>query len=124
MVKQPKYLNLSKTTSSLESEISPGITNSTENDFFKDTNPSKIFLNKSQERIEEINYIIDVIRETYPISIWDLCKKINVSHSKLYYILRDLEFAGVILSKVKLNDNNRSVRIIYISNKLKESNKK
>jgi len=83
-------------------------------DFFIEDNPSNIFLNKSQERVQEINLIINNIRKFAPISIWDLAKKLQISNSKLYYILRDLEFAGVIFSKVKLNENNRSVRMIYI----------
>jgi hypothetical protein len=47
--------------------------------------------------------------------MWELSKKVSMSSSKLYYLIRDLEFAGVILTKIKLNENNRSERIIFIS---------
>lgn len=91
--------------------------NSTNKNFFLNRNPSGIFENKSEEKVGEVNLIIDKIREKSPISVWDLAKELEISHSKLYYILRDLEFAGVIYSKVRLNKNNRSARMIYISNK-------
>jgi len=83
-------------------------------DFFLRDNPSGIFLNKSEEKVKEVNSLIDKIRELSPISVWDLARETKTSHSKLYNILRDLEFAGVIFSKVRLNQNNRSVRLIYI----------
>lgn len=85
-----------------------------ESDFFCKNNPSNIFLNQSKERIEEVNLLIDKIRELSPISIWDLCKKVSMSRSKLFYLIRDLEFAGVIFTRILLNKNNRSSRIIFI----------
>lgn len=82
--------------------------------FFLKENLSNISSIKSEERVQEINTLIDFIRKHSPISIWDLAKQTKHSHSKLYYILRDLEFAGVVHSKIQLNKNNRSVRMVYI----------
>lgn len=77
-------------------------------------NPSNIFQNKTEEKVIEVNHLIESIKRLSPISIWKLAEATNMSHSKLYYILRDLEFAGVIFSKIRLNENNRSERVIYI----------
>jgi len=90
-------------------------TNLPTDDFFLKGNPSNIFLNKSQERVDEVNFVIDFLRKKSPISLWDLSKEIQMSHSKLYYLIRDLEFAGVVFTKIRLNENNRSVRLVYIS---------
>lgn len=81
--------------------------------FLKDSNPSKIFLKKNVEKVKEINFLIDIIRANAPISMWELSKKTNISNSKLYYLIRDLEFSGVIHSKIRLNENNRSERVIF-----------
>ena len=87
-----------------------------ENFSFQD-NPSKIFQKKDEEKVREVNLVIDKIKELSPISIWDLSKELPFSNSKLYYLIRDLEFAGVIYTKIRLNENNRASRIIYISSK-------
>lgn len=93
-----------------------------DSNFTLENNLSDIFENKFEHRTEEVNFVIDIIRKKSPISIWDLCKEINMSHSKVYYLIRDLEFAGVVFTKVKLNQNNRSVRMIYISKKMRRKN--
>lgn len=95
---------------------------SSKKDFFSQNNPSNIFLNKAEEKTTEVNSLIDEIRKSSPISIWDLGEKLKgiMSPSKLYYLIRDLEFAGVVFTKVKLNKNNRSSRMIYISKERKK----
>lgn len=99
---------------------SSNIDDSSSDTFFCENNPSKIFLNKSQERVAEVNLLIDLIRKHSPISIWKLTELVSMSHSKLYYLLRDLEFAGVVFSKIRLNENNRSERVIYIKREVKK----
>ena len=86
-----------------------------ESPIFLNSNQSNIYKNKTEEKVREINFIINEIRNHSPIAMWDLCSLVSVSHSKLYYVIRDLEFAGVVYTKVKLNKNNRSSRMVYIS---------
>ena len=61
--------------------------------------------------------ILEFIKNKYPISIWDISKKLDINRNQLYYVLRNLEFAGVIKSKIVVNENNRNVRMIYYNKK-------
>ena len=70
-----------------------------------------------QERTDEINLLIDYIREHQPISMWALAKVMGIPNTTLYYKIRDLEFAGVIYSKIIINEYNRAVRMIYCNKK-------
>lgn len=82
--------------------------------FFSNGDPSNTFQKRTVERVTEVNNLIDFIRKHSPISIWDLGKETGISHSKLYYLLRDLEFSGVIYSKILTNEKNRVVRMVYV----------
>lgn len=90
------------------------VINSTPSAFFCKDNPSKTFQKQEERKAEEVNNIIEYLKENSPISIWNLAKELNISHSKVYYILRDLEFAGVIFSKMHKNKSNRMERLIFI----------
>lgn len=83
--------------------------------FSFNSDPSNTFQRRTVERVTEVNNLIDFVRKHSPISIWDLGKETGISHSKLYYLLRDLEFSGVIYSKILTNEKNRVVRMIYIN---------
>lgn len=88
-------------------------------DILDKNNKSDISLNisKAQARAEKTNNLIEVIRVNQPISLWDLEKITKIPHSTLFYILRDLEFANVVYSKLKINEFNRAVRIFYTAKK-------
>lgn len=83
--------------------------------FFCKSNMFSLFQNVNP------NDILKCISKYEPISIYDLEKKTGVNRNTLYYLLRHLEFVGIIKSKVKINQSNRKVRLIYIN---KNSNSK
>ena len=62
---------------------------------------------------EERGLFLDKIRELAPICISELARELKCSRSKLYYVLRDFEFAGLVESKVIL-DGNKAKRIVVI----------
>lgn len=61
--------------------------------------------------------VLDFIKNNSPISIWDLCKKLELNRNTAYFLLRDFEFSGLIKSKIKTNKDNRRVRMIYYNKK-------
>jgi predicted transcriptional regulator len=73
------------------------------------------------KRVVDTNILLDYIREHQPVSMWAISKSLEIPNSSLYYRLRDLEFAGVIFSKIITNDKNRQVRMIYSSSKKKKT---
>lgn len=93
-------------------------------DNLDEINKSHICLNQSkeQQKADKINNLIEAIRVNQPISIWDLEKITNTPHATLYYILRSLEFADVVYSKLKINESNRAVRIFYTAKKQEVKN--
>lgn len=57
--------------------------------------------------------------QKYPkgVSMYDISKEMKINRNTLYYFLRNLEFSGVIKSKLKINENNRRVRLIFYNKK-------
>jgi predicted transcriptional regulator len=80
---------------------------SEEKDFFSNGDMFKV--SKKTNPAE----VLEFIKSNTPISVWDICKKLNLNRNTAYYLLRDLEFAGLISSKLKVNEHNRKVRIVY-----------
>lgn len=99
----------------MNSEVNTDTTK--ENTFFLDGNHSTTSPKPKQERVNEINEIVDYIKEHQPITLWELSKAKGIPNSTLYYKIRDLEFAGLIFSKIVLNDKNRNVRVLYSAKK-------
>lgn len=67
----------------------------------------------AQEKADEVNSILDYIKENRGITIWKLSKVFPISRSKIFYICRDLEFSGAIYSKISTNSDNRQERKLY-----------
>jgi len=64
--------------------------------------------------------LIEIIKTYSPINIWDILKKIKINRNTLYFMLRDFEFAGLIKTRMKINEHNRKIRLIYYNQKTKE----
>lgn len=80
---------------------------------FLNGNVSNTSLKKSQDKSEVVKEILELVQKEQGISLWKLSKILPYSHSKIYYLLRDLEFSGAIYSKIKTNKMNRSERVIF-----------
>ena len=61
--------------------------------------------------------LLEFIKSNSPITIWDICKKLELNRNTVYFMLRDFEFAGLIYSHVSKNKSNRYVRTIYYNKK-------
>jgi hypothetical protein len=102
-----KNLNLSKAVEQQEQYNSPN------EPISSNGNLSDTFRTPPIKRAEQQNLILDYIRNHSGLSMWDLSKALNMPSSTLYYKLRDLEFSGVIYSKIIVNGQNRTVRLLY-----------
>ena len=74
------------------------------------------------KKVADMNAILDYIKQNQPVSCWKLCKTLNIPNSSLYYKIRDLEFAGLIYSKVVVNEKNRTERLLYSITKTGDNN--
>lgn len=95
---------------------SNSVNNPKQNAFF--SNPRMFSIHKKVNPTE----VLEFIKVNSPISIWDLSKKLNINRNTIYYLMRDLEFAGLIYSKLKINKSNHRVRMIYYNKKVKREN--
>lgn len=103
MNNKDKNLNVSKEDNSSDKD----------NSFFKEKgmlNTTNFGSNKKSERV----MILDRIRELAPMCISKLARELKISRSKIYYIVRDFEFAGVVETKLILQDDNTTKRIVTI----------
>lgn len=87
------------------------MTNSKEKEFFVESNLLNTF--KNVDAVKVIEYV--KIHE--PVSIWTISKELGVNRNSLYYLLKHLEFVGVVKSKISVNKMNRCVRLIYYNKK-------
>ncbi len=87
-----------------------------ENTFSLNSNPSTT-LQDTPKKVADMNTILNYIKQNQPISCWKLTKALNIPNSSLYYKIRDLEFAGLIYSKIVINEMNRTERLLYSINK-------
>jgi len=79
--------------------------------------PNKTFFSKSDmfKVSKKVNpaEVLEFIKGASPVSVWIICKKLELNRNTAYYLIRDLEFAGLIYTKLKTNEHNRKVRIVY-----------
>jgi len=94
------------------------VTQSSDSETFNKLNPQANLL-KLQSKAEHTNFILEVIKQNQPISLYDLEKKTDTPHTTLFFICRDMEFAGLVYSKKKINDQNRIIRLFYTTKKYK-----
>ena len=66
-----------------------------------------------EEKAKEMGILIAYIKKHQPVSMWKLAKETDIPNSSLFYKIRDLTFAGVVYSKLKVNENGHPVRLIY-----------
>jgi len=85
--------------------------NTTTNDNY--ANPDVLDTAKNINRTD----ILEYINSNSPISIWDLAKQFKINRNMLYFILRDFQFAGLIKTKLKINESNKQLRMIYYNKK-------
>lgn len=80
---------------------------------------------ESDSRLEKSHRVFDYLMEIKrPISLWDLSKELHMPNSTIYYIIRDLEFANMVKTRISISKNNRAIRIVYIPKKLRKENAK
>lgn len=82
---------------------------------------------KDYQKSEKVNSILKLVQDNKGISCWDIEKILNIPHSSAYYILRDLQHAQSVFSKIKINSENRTVRLFFAAkskNKVKVKNAK
>ena len=82
---------------------------------------------ESYNIIQKRNFVLDKIRETAPISISELRRKIiesgeKISYGLLWEIIRQFEFCRLIFTKNILDDNNSGLKIIYVQTPEQEFN--
>lgn len=77
-------------------------------------------MSKQQQRADQTNRILEFVKKKQPISLWDLEKATRTKHTTLFFIMRDLEFAGIVYSKTKINENNRMVRLYFAADENKK----
>lgn len=111
---------MSKATNSNKGENEPNSAsshNQSDQPFFKNVDSSITSPKSDEKRVDEMNELLDFIKKSQPISLWDLSKKTGIPNSTLYYKLRDMTFAGLIYSKIIITPQNRTKRLIYSAKK-------
>jgi len=93
--------------------------------FFCDKNKLNTFQNnsKQQQKADQTNRILDILKVKQPISLYDLEKVTNTPHTTLFFIMRDMEFAGLVYSKMIINNSNRNVRLFSTTKNFRVSEK-
>ena len=69
------------------------------------------------------NEVIDYIKLHSPISLYNLHKELGLNKNLIYYLIRHFEFLGVVYTKLKINDSNRKIRLVYYNKKISEVQK-
>jgi len=77
--------------------------------------------------IRKRNFVLDKIRETAPISVSELRRKIvesgeKISYGLLWEIIRQFEFCRLIFTKTILDENNTELKIIHVQTLEQEFN--
>lgn len=75
---------------------------------------TKFDLLDTSRKLRDRNEILDLIREMVPVSFPELRRKLNISQSNLWAIVDKFEFAGLLETRVILNEDNRAVKIISL----------
>jgi len=60
------------------------------------------------------DYVLKIIKESQPISLYKLAKKLKYSYGGCVNYIKELIEKGKLRTELKLNENNRAVRLIYI----------
>ena len=71
-------------------------------------------LSKNKSKIDR-NILLDLIRKTAPVTIYKLAKETGFSYSSIQSIVREFEFCGLVKYRVVLGDNNRTHKLIVVS---------
>lgn len=84
-----------------------------DNPIFLENDKSDTYLirPKQQQKADLTNYILDVVREKQPISVWDLEKITGKPHSTIFECLKNMEFIGLVYSRMIVNEKNRKIRL-------------
>lgn len=77
------------------------------------TNPNRFTLFKNVN----INEVLEFIKNNSPLSLYDLNKKLGLNKNLIYYLIRHLEFLGIVYTKLKVNQSNRKIRLVYYNDK-------
>jgi len=77
--------------------------------------------------VRKRNFVLDKIRETAPISVSELRRKIiesgeKISYGLLWEIIRQFEFCRLVFTKTILDENNTELKIIHVQTPEEEFN--
>lgn len=86
-----------------------------DNSFLK-KDPIKVILQRLRNNPSKIdrNLLLDLIRETAPITTYKLSKITGFAYTSLKAIVREFEFSGLVKYRVRLGENNRAYKEILI----------
>ncbi len=81
----------------------------------KTSNKSNLDNDDMGNTIKKLNraHLYKKIQEISPCSIYKLAKEVNENYKTVWYAIRDMEFAGVIETKLEIISG-RETRVIYI----------
>lgn len=74
-----------------------------------------ISISKDKQGHNKLNRdeILAALKKIAPISLYSGAKRLGINYMSLTYAVRDFEKAGLLKTRVKLDQYNRAVRIIY-----------
>lgn len=58
--------------------------------------------------------VLSTVEQRQPISVYSLVKILNISYPTLARICKELEFVGLIKSRIEIGSNNKAVKILFI----------
>lgn len=99
MSNSDNYLNISKEPKlgdSTQEFSTPSI-----NSAFQNEDINRLYTN-SPEKVSRTNLILDIIRKNPGISAYQVCKQVQCSYTEILRVVRDLEYVGLIQTKVML----------------------
>jgi hypothetical protein len=99
MTKTNDFINISEKpiTGDLNQEVQPLTPSSS----FQEDDITRLYTN-SPEKVSRTNQVLDIIRNNPGISAYQVKKQVLCSYTEILRIVRDLEYVGLIQTKVVL----------------------
>lgn len=58
--------------------------------------------------------VFKFIEKTQPTTIYKISRDLEMAYNTVSYIVRDLIFAGVVLGRIQINENNVATKVLTI----------
>lgn len=68
----------------------------------------------TNRKVQRTNQILNYIKENAPITPYKLSKKLGINYTDVHRTVKELEFVGLIKTRIVIGENNRACKLIIL----------